>query len=278
MEDNREEKIETAVAVKTEKEKTVEEEKVAESVGLIKIEKPNKETLNKILIFATLAIVVMASSSIAGILIANASYEEPDIIVEVTPEQTPEPTPTPKIPVYSDEAKERVKNIYVGNDEEKVAYLTFDDGPSSSVTPQILETLKKEEVKATFFVLGSRVELYPEIVKREYEEGHYIANHGYSHNYKNIYSSVQAILDEYNNTEAKIKSALGNEAYSSHLFRYPGGSEGGKYKKIKDEAKSVLEENNIIYINWNCLTNDSVGKPTYETIIKDFKLTQNRKK
>ena len=89
---------------------------------------------------------------------------------------------------------------------------------------------------------------------------------------------VQAILDEYNNTEAKIKSALGNEAYSSHLFRYPGGSEGGKYKKIKDEAKSVLEENNIIYINWNCLTNDSVGKPTYETIIKDFKLTQNRKK
>ena len=127
-------------------------------------------------------------------------------------------------------------------------------------------------------MLGSRAELYPELVKQAYDEGHYIANHGYSHNYKDIYSSTQAVLDEYNRAEEKIKLALGNENYSSHLFRFPGGSEGGKYKNLKNDAKGLLEDNNILYINWNCLTNDSVGKPTYESLIKDFKLTQKRKK
>jgi peptidoglycan/xylan/chitin deacetylase (PgdA/CDA1 family) len=266
-----------------------------ETSGMITVEKTSKELLNRICVFVSLAIVVVASSSVCGILIAEASHrEEVSVIEKPVIESTPEPTPI--IPVYSEEAKERMKNIYKSelknednreeeNDSvnsevqniEKVAYLTFDDGPSSSVTPQILEILKNEGVKATFFVLGSRAELYPELVKQEYDEGHYIANHGYSHNYKSIYSSVQAILDEYNSTEEKIKIALGNENYSSHLFRFPGGSEGGKYAKIKDEAKGFLEENSILYINWNCLTNDSVGKPTYESVIKDFKITQNGK-
>lgn len=273
MEENKKEVVETAVALE---ERENEESKVA--VELIKPEKNNNNIRNKILIFVILAIVVVVGSSIAGIMIASKAYESKIAVQEETEEPTPEPTPTPKIPIYSDEAKERIKNIYVSNDEEKVAYLTFDDGPSSSITPQILEILRNENIKATFFVLGSRVDLYPEIVKQEYDEGHYIANHGDSHNYKSIYSSTQAVLDEYNKTEEKIKSALGNENYSSHLFRFPGGSEGGKYKIIKNDAKGLLEENNIAYINWNCLTNDSVGKPTYESLIKDFKLTQNRKK
>ena len=122
------------------------------------------------------------------------------------------------------------------------------------------------------------MELYPEILKQEYEEGHFIANHGYSHVYSNIYSSKEAVLEEYNNTERKIKEALGIEEYSSHLFRFPGGSEGGKYSRVKNEAKTYLEENGILYVNWNCLTNDSVGKPTHESLIKDFKITQKRKK
>lgn len=219
-------------------------------------------------------------------LIASSANNVKEAALDKEPEPTPEPTPTLPIPVYSEGAKERLKNIYQQSKkevdgeevEEKIAYLTFDDGPSSSVTPQILEILKREEVKATFFVLGSRVELYPELVKQAYEEGHYIANHGYSHNYKDIYSSTQAVLDEYNRTEEKIKSALENENYSSYIFRFPGGSEGGKYKNLKNEAKGLLEDNDVLYINWNCLTNDSVGKPTYESLIKDFKLTQKREK
>lgn len=108
-----------------------------------------------------------------------------------------------------------MQNIYVPCEGEKVAYLTFDDGPSSNITPQILDILRAEEVKATFFVLGSRVELYPELLKQEYEEGHYIANHGYSHVYTNIYSSPQAVLDEYHLAETKIKEVLRRRIYKS---------------------------------------------------------------
>mgnify|MGYP002710946130 FL=1 len=82
---------------------------------------------------------------------------------------------------------ENISNIY--NIGEKNVYLTFDDGPSKTVTPLILDLLKEKDVKATFFVLGSRAELYPELVKRAYDEGHYIANHGYSHIYDNLYAS-----------------------------------------------------------------------------------------
>lgn len=86
--------------------------------------------------------------------------------------------------------------------------MTFDDGPSS-VTPKILDVLKQENVKATFFVLGSRVEKMPDMVKRMYEEGHYVASHGYSHVYEQIYSSPQFVLDEYNKTSELIKNAIG---------------------------------------------------------------------
>ena len=61
------------------------------------------------------------------------------------------------------------------------------------------------------------------------------------------------------------------------MFRFPGGSEGGKYKKVKDEAKDLLEANGIAHINWNALTNDAVGKPTHESLVKDLKVSANRK-
>ena len=66
------------------------------------------------------------------------------------------------------------------------------------IRSQILDILNEKGIKATFFVLGSNVEKKPEVVKRMYEEGHFIANHGYSHVYENIYQSPQAVLDEYN--------------------------------------------------------------------------------
>ena len=171
---------------------------------------------------------------------------------------------------------QNIKNIY--KSEEKVAYLTFDDGPSKTVTPLILDLLKEEKIKATFFVLGSRVELYPELVKREYEEGHYIANHGYSHVYQDIYSSTQAVLDEYYQTENSIREALGIEDYRCFLFRFPGGSTGGKYNSLKSQAKTILEENNIAYVDWNALTSDATGENlTKEQMFDELVNTTNGK-
>ena len=73
------------------------------------------------------------------------------------------------------------------NDEEaetteiKKIALTFDDGPNPEYTEKLLDGLKNREVKATFFLLGNQVELYPDIVKRMHEEGHLIGNHSYDH-------------------------------------------------------------------------------------------------
>ena len=136
-----------------------------------------------------------------------------------------------KNPQLTEEGKNNMASLY--HSENKRVFLTFDDGPSETVTIPILETLKNEGIKATFFVLGSRVELYPELVKKEYDEGHYIASHGYSHEYSKIYASPQSVLEEYNKTLTAIQNALGDQTYNPHLFRFPGGYTGGKYAEIK---------------------------------------------
>ena len=121
----------------------------------------------------------------------------------------------------------------------------------------ILDTLKKENVKATFFVLGKMVEQKPDMVKRMYDEGHFIANHGYSHVYDSIYSSKEAVLDEFNKCNIAVQNAIGDEKYNSHLFRFPGGSSGGKYADLKLQAKEFLKQNGIESVDWNALNGDA---------------------
>ena len=166
-----------------------------------------------------------------------------------------------------------ISNIYNLN-KTKTVYLTFDDGPTKEVTPYILDTLNKYNIKATFFVLGARVEMNADILKREYNEGHYIANHGYSHKYSSIYKNAETVLDEYKRTENAIKNTLGID-YSSNLFRFPGGSHGGPYEKIKKEARKKLTDNGIAFMDWSALTYDAEGAKTPEDIVKNLKNTIN---
>lgn len=172
------------------------------------------------------------------------------------------------LPVANENAQREIKDIYFS--DEKQVYLTFDDGPSKDITPQILDILKENGVKATFFVLGARVELYPETLKREFYEGHYIANHGYSHKYSRIYESRDMVFDEFRQTEECIKNALENQDYNSFLFRFPGGSSGGTYEKVKSEAREMFKEYGIAYTNWNCLTGDAAGKRTKEECLEEM--------
>lgn len=181
---------------------------------LIKVKDLTKDELRFWLIIVLLAVIVIITFS-CFLATKIAQGDKKEKAKEIWKEEEiantlrlEEEKRNKKLPLLSEEAKVRIENIYVPQGEEKYAYLTFDDGPSGNVTPQILDILKREEIKATFFLLGSRVELYPELVKREYEEGHYIANHGYSHVYTNIYSSPNAVLDEYNRAEDRIKSVL----------------------------------------------------------------------
>ena len=180
-----------------------------------------------------------------------------------------------RIPKLTDEGKENLKNIY--HSEAKRAFLTFDDGPSQN-TNDILNILKENNIKATFFVLGSQVEVFPETTNRIYNEGHYIANHGYSHKYSSIYQSSEQILNEYNQCNQIVANTIKVPEYNSHLFRFPGGFVGGKYAQIKAEALPLLEQNNILYVDWNSLTGDSEKvNPTEEYLMNNLQKTTQGK-
>lgn len=186
----------------------------------------------------------------------------------------PEQNQNNNLPNMNEETIKKIKNIYKeGSSDNKVAYLTFDDGPSKKITPHVLDILKENDIKATFFVLGTNVGYNPQVLKRAYEEGHYIANHGYSHEYSKIYDKKENVLEEYNKTEQAIREAIGVENYSSGLFRFPGGSAGGKYADIKNEAKKLLEENNVAYLDWNALTSDAVAGTSKDELIRSLKET-----
>lgn len=165
------------------------------------------------------------------------------------------------------DAKSIIKNIYFS--EEKQVYLTFDDGPTK-VTNQILDVLKEYNVKATFFVLGKRVDQNPDILRRIFSEGHYIANHSYSHDYSSLYSSVDSVVEEFKKTENSIKKALNNPDFNTYLFRFPGGSSGGYYSKVKTDARAKLDEMQIAYTNWNCLTRDAENAKTSKQMMDAF--------
>lgn len=180
-----------------------------------------------------------------------------------------------KIPKLTEQGKENIKNIY--HTDKKVAYLTFDDGPSNN-THQILDILKQNNIKATFFVLGSQVEIFPETKNRIYNEGHYIANHGYSHKYSEIYQSPEQVLNEFNQCNQIVAKTINVPEYNSHLFRFPGGSVGGKYAELKKQAITLLEQNDILHIDWNSLTGDSEKvNPTEEYLMDNLQKTTEGK-
>lgn len=162
--------------------------------------------------------------------------------------------------------------------EEKVAYLTFDDGPNPLVTPKVLDILKENDIKATFFVIGKHVDTYPEIVKRAYEEGHYIANHSYEHNNNTLYKSEENFIKEIQKTDDAIARAIGKQEYHSFLFRFPNGYMAPLNKREKEKAAELLSKMNYTYIDWNCLNHDSMKKYTKAELVENLKKTAKNKK
>lgn len=160
---------------------------------------------------------------------------------------------------------------------DKKAYLTFDDGPTTKATGKILDILKEENVKATFFVVGKHVKEHPELVKREYDEGHYIANHGYNHNNKILYKDMDSFKNEIVATDMEISKAIGVENYSSHIFRFPNGYMSHIYMNQKKDALKVLSNLDYVYVDWNCLNRDSEKKYSDSQLLNNLKKTAKNK-
>ena len=151
-----------------------------------------------------------------------------------------------------------------GADGKKVAYLTFDDGPSETVTPLILDTLKAENVHATFFLVGKAIDesnVTKNLVKREVQEGNAIGNHTYSHNYNYLYPNktvnVDNVMADVNKTNQSLKNILG-ENFSTRAIRFPGGH---MTWKGMDAMDAVLKEKDYHQVDWNALSKDAEGKP-----------------
>jgi peptidoglycan-N-acetylglucosamine deacetylase len=104
--------------------------------------------------------------------------------------------------------------------DENILTLTFDDGPDVKITPMILDILKKHDIKAAFFLIGSKAEKYPEIVRRMDEEGHVIAGHSYSHHFFFDLFSFKHMQEELIKTEEVIAQITGRHI---RLFRPPYG-------------------------------------------------------
>lgn len=134
--------------------------------------------------------------------------------------------------------------------EEKVVYLTFDDGPDQKNTPTVLDLLKENDIHATFFVLGKNAERYPEVIRRIQAEGHAIGNHSYDHDYKKLYASPAAYLGEMQKTDDILYAILGMRPF---ITRAPGGTTGHFNKNFY----AALKENGYREYGWNISTADA---------------------
>ncbi len=142
--------------------------------------------------------------------------------------------------------------------DTKVCYLTFDDGPNKIITPKILDILRRYNVKATFFQVGTLIEENPDMARRVYEEGHLIGNHSYSHTYSKIYSSNEGFVDEFNKCAELIQNITGDDYFP--IIRFPGGGyNSGQYGEMKQELKKILAQNNVYHCDWNALSGDAEG-------------------
>jgi peptidoglycan-N-acetylglucosamine deacetylase len=150
--------------------------------------------------------------------------------------------------ITASNAAEPVSN----GEEEKIIYLTFDDGPSYVITNRILDILMEKEIKATFFVVGSKIEGREDILKRINKDGHTLGLHTYSHIYKEVYSSQDKFIKEMEDTGEEIKRVLG---FAPKAIRFPGGSK----PYLNDSLLEKLREKEFKIYDWNASLSDGLS-------------------
>ena len=145
-----------------------------------------------------------------------------------------------------------------------VIYLTFDDGPNSGTTDVILDILKEEKVKATFFVTCKGPD---ELIKREYNEGHTVALHTASHDYSIVYASVDSYFNDLKGVQDRVKNITG---YESKIIRFPGGASNTISRRYSNGIMSTLTQEVLNrgykYYDWNISSGDA-GNTTDPNVV-----------
>lgn len=163
----------------------------------------------------------------------------------------------PGVPVGTTEA----------DDNEKVVYLTFDDGPSKN-TQKVLDILDEYNAKATFFITGQQPE-YLSMIKMAYDAGHTIGLHSYIHDYEKVYASVDAYFEDLEKIGEIAKEQIG---FVPCYIRFPGGASNTvsrKYTKgIMSKLTEMVQEKGYQYYDWNLDSTDAAGG-TKDDIVKN---------
>lgn len=139
--------------------------------------------------------------------------------------------------------------------QQKRVYLTFDDGPSI-YTGQILDILKANDIKATFFVIAREDESYWPYYTRILEEGHTLGMHSYTHDYNQVYASLDSFETDVNSLSQFLYDRTGE--YPT-IYRFPGGSSNTVCNVPMEECIAYLNEQGITYYDWNALNGDAVS-------------------
>jgi peptidoglycan/xylan/chitin deacetylase (PgdA/CDA1 family) len=156
--------------------------------------------------------------------------------------------------------------------EQKVIYLTFDDGPAGKVTNDILEILKSESVPATFFVIGNQIKGQEDLIKRIYNGGHALGLHSMSHRKNCLYNSNEAFLNEMLQTQELINSIVG---VKPNILRFPFGCNNNCYK-ISQSMVDLLHQNNLRIYDWNTDSGDGAHPNANPSVfIRNSKSTKN---
>lgn len=167
----------------------------------------------------------------------------------------------------------KVKYPYT-KDGQKIAYLTFDGGPSSNITPEILNILKNHNVKATFFVNSKNSINNSDILIKAKRAGNQIALTSFDTNYKNLYINSEAYLQDLKESSDIISTILGSNNFQQHLIRFPGGSNMVSSKFRQEIAKSGYN-----YIDWNVDSQDSLetSPSGYSNVVDKVKISCRKK-
>jgi len=131
--------------------------------------------------------------------------------------------------------------------------LTFDNGPEPEVTPQVLETLRRHDMRATFFVVGAKLRERRELAQRAHAEGHWIGNHTYSHR---VPLGMSAAAGEARAEIERTETLIGDLAHPRRLFRPFGGGGVLDQRLLNGEALGWLQDNAYTCVLWNVIAHD----------------------
>ncbi len=167
---------------------------------------------------------------------------------------------------YSDVETVRVKKPKKATSKKNKICLTFDDGPSH-VTKKVLNILKENKVRSTFFIVNYSEEDKP-LIQRMIDEGHTLAIHNYSHDYSKIYKSTSSYMEYHKKLYRKIKKDFG---YEAKIMRFPGGTSNTVSRNysygIMTRLSKKMTEKGFIYFDWNIDSGDASGNNISKTTI-----------